>query len=133
MGRIMAQGQAPAVAPQKTKMPGFAKLVIVLLAALPVAALIGFLGTQAGSTPDPASLRFQAQRACEGAVEQNLKAPASAEYDSQVGGGGEGPWAVTGTVDAQNSFGAMIRSTYSCSVELKNGVVSATLKTLVGP
>lgn len=47
---------------------------------------------------------------CEGEVKERLKAPSTAKFESNATGGG--PWTVTGTVDAENSFGAMIRSSY---------------------
>ncbi|MDF2691703.1 MAG: hypothetical protein K0S65_86 [Labilithrix sp.] len=81
-----------------------------------------------GDEMSASELKVLAESACEGAVEQNLKAPSSAEYDSSASG--SGPWTVTGSVDAENSFGAMIRSTYTCSVEQADGRMVATLEML---
>lgn len=51
---------------------------------------------------------------CESRIESLLKAPSTAEFDSQATG--SGTWTVTGTVVAENSFGAMVRSSYQCTV-----------------
>ncbi|QYM63489.1 hypothetical protein [Microbacterium sp. Se5.02b] len=53
-------------------------------------------------------------RHCEDAIKERLKAPATAEFVSAATG--SGTWTVSGTVDAENSFGAKLRSTYQCSV-----------------
>ncbi|MBF0352282.1 MAG: zinc ribbon domain-containing protein [SAR324 cluster bacterium] len=61
-----------------------------------------------------------AQVHCESFVKKNLKAPSTAQFASysevKISGYGDGPWTVIGYVDAQNSFGAKIRSTYTCTI-----------------
>lgn len=74
-----------------------------------------------GGDSDPAREReleeFGAIDTCEGWVRDQLKAPSTAEFnDSQAIGAG--PWTVTGTVDAENSFGAMIRHSWTCEIRL---------------
>lgn len=55
---------------------------------------------------------------CEQFVEQRLKSPASAEFSGQASKSlGGTKWEVTGTVDSQNSFGAMMRSAYTCTLK----------------
>lgn len=54
---------------------------------------------------------------CEGFADQRLKSPASADYDLGAVES-DGRWTVTGTVDSQNSFGAMIRNDVECVIEL---------------
>ncbi|QPZ39683.1 hypothetical protein [Paramicrobacterium chengjingii] len=51
---------------------------------------------------------------CEDKVRGELKAPSTAEFDSSATG--SGTYTVTGTVDSQNSFGAMMRSDFQCTV-----------------
>ena len=85
-----------------------------------------FNKTPAGPTGE--DLRINAVTACERAVAQNLKAPATAQYQSTASG--VGPWTVTGTVDAENSFGALVRSQYECSVELRGEVMTARIDVL---
>ncbi len=57
-----------------------------------------------------------AKVACEGFVEDRLRSPASADFsDTSVVRAGD-TYTVTGAVDSQNGFGAMIRNTYRCEV-----------------
>lgn len=66
---------------------------------------------------DPEVQRYAAISACEDWVKDKLKAPATAKF-SNSRASGTGPWTVTGDVDAQNSFGAMIRTSWTCSIRL---------------
>lgn len=63
-----------------------------------------------------------AARECRAYVEDRLEAPASAEfgdvYDSKDD---QGRWQITGHVDSQNGFSAMVRNTYTCTVTRENG------------
>jgi hypothetical protein len=58
--------------------------------------------------------------ACQEFVTKRLKSPSTAEFarysDDQVRSWIDGTYTVTSYVDAQNGFGAMIRSTYTCKV-----------------
>ena len=58
---------------------------------------------------------------CQDAVENQLQSPGSAEFGSafEVEGGptGGGRWIISGPVDAENAFGAMIRSEAVCELE----------------
>ncbi|MFV2030531.1 hypothetical protein [Neisseria sp. S1] len=63
---------------------------------------------------------WTAQAACESAVKQLLKAPATAEF----GGwdrtrSSDDTYTVTGSVDAHNSYGAMLKSSFNCTVRDK--------------
>lgn len=52
---------------------------------------------------------------CHQAVEAKLKAPATAEFGGETASTGTGEdWAVTGWVDAENGFGALIRTDWKC-------------------
>ncbi|WP_143015812.1 hypothetical protein [Microbacterium sp. 77mftsu3.1] len=60
----------------------------------------------------------KASLACENAVRAKLKSPGSASFDSTVlTTDGKTPSGVQGTVRAENSFGAVVPSTYLCSVD----------------
>ncbi len=68
--------------------------------------------------------------ACRNAVRESLKAPRSAEFkgmfdspQSDVQDLGRGRFRVASWVDAQNSFGAMIRQRFECVVDMKAGRV----------
>lgn len=64
-----------------------------------------------------------AESACETFVKQQLKSPSTAQFTVTMHGQivGDGLWAVVGTVDAQNSFGATIRNSYYCRVHHTTG------------
>lgn len=87
--------------------------------------------TPAPSTATPVARVLTAQEACHAAqrlVSAQLRAPSTAKFLGNCGSGrdltitrGETPdgltaWTVSGQVDSQNAFGAMIRSTYQATV-----------------
>ncbi|UJP39325.1 hypothetical protein [Cellulomonas palmilytica] len=62
----------------------------------------------------------EATAVCEDWVREKLKAPSSAEFSGATASGyGAGPYTVSGKVDAQNSFGALIRSSWTCTIEYR--------------
>lgn len=84
----------------------------IIIAVIAVVALLVWRSNQ----PDPdADLSGDAKRACqEDFIPKRLKAPATAEFsDVTVATAGE-TYTVTGSVDSQNSFGAQIRSSFTC-------------------
>lgn len=88
-------------------------LILIVLAAI---VFMAFASCKPSSRP--VDNGRAAQSACEEWVKDQLKAPSTAV----VGGverSGSGPWTVIGWVDAQNSFGAMIRTRWTCSVRLE--------------
>lgn len=88
--------------------------VIVLVIAAVCGAFI--FKSNSDNKPDPAG---DASRACENFVKDRLKAPSTAKFSGEsVSDDGTGRYTVTGSVDAQNSFGAMLRDHYSCLMRL---------------
>lgn len=84
------------------------------------------------STPRPTKTRapvlehdeVDARLMCREFVEERLKAPSTAKFDRRSETAmhhGGGRYAVTGTVDAQNAFGATIRSRYGCELHYSRG------------
>lgn len=72
-----------------------------------------------------AALRRDAFEVCQRFVRERLKAPRTAEFQSYTQGAIERvndddyerrPFKVSSSVDAQNAFGAMLRSDYTCVV-----------------
>jgi hypothetical protein len=66
--------------------------------------------------------------ACQGFVRQRLKSPASATFPNPYAQGthemhrlADGVFQISSYVDAQNSFGALIRNTWNCEVRLVAG------------
>lgn len=67
----------------------------------------------------------EAQIACENRVKDALKSPSTADFDDEVTG--SGPYTVTGTVDSENSFGAMLRSDFRCTVKVTGDQTFTTI------
>ena len=66
----------------------------------------------------------RASQAVRAYVEARIKAPATARFgDAKVTPKGEGPagslYSVSASVDSQNGFGALLRTTYECGVLVK--------------
>lgn len=105
------------------------------LIAIPAAVIVlvgGFFIVQSQmpstSGDNPSVQAFLAKAACESVVESELVSPATAVYHHQVSGAD--PWRITGTVDSENAMGAMLRSSYSCTVERVDGELVATLNSI---
>ena len=82
-----------------------------------VAVLVVFIlwSLVAGDGEPDAPNQYEAEAQCEDFIADRLKSPASAEYDlTAVESGGK--LEVTGTVDSQNGFGAMVRSDVRCVI-----------------
>jgi hypothetical protein len=78
--------------------------VALLLAALPLTYYVS------------GSAERGAKNACQVAVDNELKAPSTARYTDMLASKDGPSWLVNGKVDAQNSFGAQIRSSFKCTV-----------------
>lgn len=79
--------------------------------------VVGLFGSD-DAAPDPTQIRYDAERVCQDEfIANRLKAPGSADYDLTATGGPD-TFSVRGTVDAENSFGAKLRSDVACVVTL---------------
>lgn len=103
-------------------LPGCLILLIV------VVGFIVILTINGANTPD--DYTYLARKACQSAVEKQLKAPSTAKFELSADGPDAGPWTITGTVDAENSFGASLRLSFECAVRLEGETAYATLKYL---
>jgi len=66
--------------------------------------------------------RYLAERRAHDFVEARLKAPSTASFgDAKVVPMGGGEYLVSSYVDAQNAFGAMLRTHYDCTVRTTDG------------
>lgn len=66
----------------------------------------------------------RAATACQELVSERLKSPATAQFPEpqvQERGAAGDAFLVTGEVDSQNGFGAMVRSSYSCELYTPDG------------
>lgn len=98
------------------------------ITALGLLLLTAGLTACSGSSSTPT--HTDAEVMCEKFVKQRLKSPGSAQFpgvtDSDYAKtkvlSNAKPWkfAVTGVVDSQNGFGALVRSDYVCTVSTKN-------------
>src|SRR5262245_35790666 len=75
--------------------------------------------------------RIAAYVACKNAVQTRLKAPSSADFSSFTGSQvvlkDAFNYEVAGSVDAQNSFGAKLRSNFSCIVDASDNAESPSV------
>lgn len=92
--------------------------MIVAVIALPVACSIASSGGGSSWEPTP----YEARSICEDWVRDKLKAPATAVFTDGRDSGGPNSYMITGTVDAENSFGAMLRTAWSCDIEYRDAV-----------
>lgn len=85
-------------------------LVLLCLLVLPVFRV-------AISTPDPRGSQTEAIIYAQGFVENCLRAPATAQFPWETMAILDGDvWRVSGSVDSQNGFGALIRSDWQCEL-----------------
>lgn len=84
-----------------------------------VLAIAFFIGLSTSGDRDyDSNTSYEAIAQCEAAIKDRLKAPSTAKFESSATG--DVTWTVIGTVDAENSFGAMVRSSFQCSVIIDN-------------
>lgn len=82
--------------------------------------------------PDLIGDGIGAQVVCREFVERRLKAPSTADYSDEEATHLRGKtWVVVGNVDAENSFGAPIRNSYTCRTRFE-GDDEWTLLSLTG-
>lgn len=60
---------------------------------------------------------YEAIAQCEARIDGLLKAPSTASYQTEASPQ-SGSWIVTGSVDAENGFGATVRSNFQCTVTI---------------
>lgn len=78
-------------------------------------AISSWLFSSCNQTHEPSST--EAGVVCEGFVKNRLKSPSTASFSGTTAyGSGGGTYTATTTVDSQNSFGATLRSTWTCKV-----------------
>lgn len=111
---------------QPSELPAVRPFFKILLG-IPIFLLVGgilFSGKDKTLSLD----EWGAQVACENAVSGMLKAPSTADFSGwQRSQNSDGSYTVTGSVDAQNSFGAMIRNQFSCKVRDKKDGTTGTI------
>jgi hypothetical protein len=100
-------------------------LVVLVLLVISIGLIIWGVSSAlngGSSTPEPKHSDVAALVMCEEFVKDNLKSPSTASFPFEEGkvaplpDEGDGHYIVRGAVDAQNSFGAMLRTQYYCKV-----------------
>lgn len=114
------------------KMGGNEKFTLGCLGIIlaPVILIVLFIigGYIFGSDDSNEPNRFEAIRYCEDAVRDQLRSPSTAAFDSESTD--SNPYRVSGTVDAENGFGATVRNNFSCTVTITGDSFSVTVDTL---
>jgi hypothetical protein len=115
----------PLVEPEKprtTKWSMIAGLVILVGIAVLLVSCVGYVIRNSGDSGDgdgDGRSDGMAKVMCENFVEDRLKSPSSADFsgifDTTITGSGT-DYTVSGYVDAENIFGAMLRSNYTCEI-----------------
>jgi hypothetical protein len=86
-----------------------------------VAIIIGVASTCSVGSSNWEPTEWEAEQHCQDWVKDKLKSPATAKFtDVMSRSDGTASWAVSGNVDAQNSFGALVRNSWTCSVRWDN-------------
>ena len=111
---------------QKNKKSGgsdFLKLIGTgILVSIP---MLWFTFKNGGTSSKPSV--YQTQSACESAVTGILKSPSSADFGGwQRRENADGTFEISGYVDSENSFGAMLRAQFSCSVDASGNQAKIT-------
>jgi len=105
--------------PQAKKIDPLIVIIVVFL-------LIGslFSGVSRCNSGQSSVDKFDAYAAAQEFVKKSLKAPSTASFpttnEATVTDLGNGQWRVQAWVDAQNSFGAMLRSNFECTIKFSD-------------
>lgn len=125
--RIYAEEKARLEAQQALKAekkPGWGKRMLgclgIAIGAIIALAIIGNLLPE--PKKKPGSQGYTAQLMAERFIKGQLRAPTTAEFGGETATHlGEEKYSVTGYVDAQNAFGAKLRSVWTCTVQNTDG------------
>jgi hypothetical protein len=92
-----------------------------------LAVVVGFTALTSGGNDDSdydSNNKYEAVAQCEARIENSLKSPETAEFDTDATG--SGTWKVAGTVDSENGFGAQVRSDFECTVVMNSDSTATT-------
>jgi hypothetical protein len=97
----------------------------VLGALLILVIVLGIIGNCAGGSSNSSKTSTDAIVAAENFVKDNLKAPSTAKFSNEEAKqDNAGNWTVSGLVDSQNSFGAMLRSSFILRLDKNDSLIS---------
>jgi hypothetical protein len=86
------------------------------LPALIVGALLILVFVIIGASSGGGTVESQVIKSCQDTVKSTLKSPATANFQTATAKLKDKTWTINGTVDSQNSFGALVRSSYQCTM-----------------
>jgi hypothetical protein len=114
--------ELPGIRPEVHKTTRTQKIGWLVLAAIALGVFliwfISALANDTSTTPSNNAGKYESIAQCEARIENLLKSPATADFDTDASGAGSS-WTVTGTVDSENGFGALVRSDFQCTVSLQ--------------
>ncbi|MCL1870998.1 MAG: hypothetical protein FWF90_11375 [Promicromonosporaceae bacterium] len=91
--------------------------LVVAIVVIGVPAACTAVLSMGGSGSDWTPTVTEARTVCEGWVKDQLKAPATAHFVDGSSTGSAGTYSISGSVDAENSFGALIRTDWTCTID----------------
>ncbi len=99
--------------------------VVLAVSAVVLVLVLSSCGESNGLDDD----RALAQVDCQTEVTKELRAPATAEFANWKSIG-RNPMTVSGTVDSENAFGAMLRASFQCTAMFHASTVDITVDSL---
>lgn len=110
----------PPPAPPKKRRTGLLIAAGVVMAVIVSATIVFTYLTVTGAAPW--TQKQQAIHACEDGIRSLLKSPATAKFSNvTITQSPAGGWDVNGSVDAENGFSALVRNSWDCYAEKKDG------------
>lgn len=93
-------------------------MIIMIISTVIVVMCFSFLMTSCQDSTNPIDMELRAELEAENYISGFLKSPSTAEFnDAYVWERGDSTYTVSGEVDSQNGFGAMIRVNYTVDVQ----------------
>jgi hypothetical protein len=120
----MTDEPPPQTGSAKTGLIGCLIIVALVLGGCGVLAMLG--------SGDSGPTDVDAKIMCERFVKDKLKSPGSAEFSEENAVEAGGAWTVSGAVDSQNSFGALVRNQFTCKVKPRTDGKTWDLVALTG-
>lgn len=121
--KLVQAGRASAAAWRESTTGG--KVVIVFVVLLLLGLVFWALEAVGLYTPDEDRGRsttdvgsFEAEYACNDFARDRLKSPSTAHFNEDTSSNVGNRWTVSGSVDSENSFGASLRSTFTCTMTI---------------
>lgn len=120
----MSQIETPPAAPAKKPMSRGAAIFTTILFFTLMGGCVAAVanGSSSSSSTSATTKELTAFDMCKQSVRAKLKAPSTAKFRDYFGdqapvisGSGDGPYRIVSSVDSQNGFGAMIRSSFICT------------------